>query len=128
MILQLTEEKKEGKEKKKETEEPPLVGYYSKKESLIAESESLLYPFSVVLESLVNNAKEAQQLGEKIDSTLARVKKGLLKFAKEQGIRMGIAILEDLAKKVGLDQTLVKGEIKDTVLSFDLKNGFKYIK
>ena len=99
MILQLTEEKKEGKEKKKETEEPPLVGYYSKKESLIAESESLLYPFSVVLESLVNNAKEAQQLGEKIDSTLARVKKGLLKFAKEQGIRMGIAILEDLAKK-----------------------------
>jgi ABC-type nitrate/sulfonate/bicarbonate transport system ATPase subunit len=43
----------------------PFVGYYSKKESLIAESESLIYPFSIVLEKLVNNAKESQQLGEK---------------------------------------------------------------
>jgi predicted ATPase len=66
-----------------------FVGYYSKKESLIAESESLIYPFSIVLEKLVNNVKESQQLGEKIDSTLARVKRGLLKFGKEQGIKIG---------------------------------------
>src|SRR5205823_1894731 len=61
-----------------------FVGYYSKKESLIAESESLIYPFSIVLQKLVNNVKQSQQLGEKIDSTMARVKKGLLKFGKEQ--------------------------------------------
>jgi tetratricopeptide (TPR) repeat protein len=87
-----------------------FVGYYSKKESLIAESESLLYPFSVVLKSLINSAKESQQLGEKIDSTMARVKKGLLKFGKEQGMKIGVAIIEDVAKKAGLDQTLDVGK------------------
>ncbi len=54
----------------------PFVGYYGKKESLIAESESLIYPFSTVLKKLLDNAKESQQLGEKIDSTMAIVKKG----------------------------------------------------
>jgi tetratricopeptide (TPR) repeat protein len=88
----------------------PFVGYYSKKESLLAESESLLYPFSIVLKSLINNAKESQQLGEKIDNTMARVKKGLLKFGKEQGIKIGVAIIEDVAKKAGLEQTLDVGK------------------
>jgi Cdc6-like AAA superfamily ATPase len=88
----------------------PFVGYYSKKESLIAESESLLYPFSIVLENLVNSANESQQLGEKIDNTLARVKKGLLKFGKEQGIKLGVAIIEDVANKAGLGQTLEVGK------------------
>jgi predicted ATPase len=88
----------------------PFVGYYSKKESLIAESESLIYPFSIVLEKLVNNAKESQRLGEKIDSTMARVKKGLLKFGKEQGIKIGVAIIEDVANKVGLKETLDVGK------------------
>jgi predicted ATPase len=66
----------------------PFVGYYSKKESLIAESESLLYPFSIVLEKLVNNAKESQQLGEKIDNTMARVQRGLLTFVKRYGAKL----------------------------------------
>ena len=87
-----------------------FVGYYSKKESLIAESESLIYPFSIVLKSLINNAKESQQFGEKIDNTMARVKKGLLKFGKEQGIKIGVAILEDVANKAGLQQTLDVGK------------------
>jgi tetratricopeptide (TPR) repeat protein len=87
----------------------PFVGYYSKKESLIAESESLLYPFSIVLKSLINSANESQQL-EKIDSTMARVKNGLLKFGKEQGIKIGVAIIEGVANKVGLGQTLEVGK------------------
>lgn len=93
----------------------PFVGYYSKKESLIAESESVIYPFSILLKSLINSAKESQQLGEKIDSTMARVKRGLLKFGKEQGIKMGVAIIEDVANKVGLKETLDVGKdiIKD---------------
>jgi tetratricopeptide (TPR) repeat protein len=88
----------------------PFVGYYSKQESLIAESESLLYPFSIVLEKLVNDIMGSQQLGERIDSTLARVKKGLLKFGKDQGIKIGVAVLEDLARKFGLEQTLEIGK------------------
>jgi predicted ATPase len=87
-----------------------FVGYYSKKESLIAESESLIYPFRIILESLIKTAKESQQLNERMDNTLARVKRGLVKFAKDQGIKMGIAIIEDLAKKVGLEQTLEIGK------------------
>jgi predicted ATPase len=94
-----------GGNQRKET----FVGYYSKKESLIAESESLIYPFSTVLK-LLDNAKESQQLGEKIDSTMARVKKGLLKFGKEQGIRIGVALIEDVADKVGHKQTLDVGK------------------
>jgi hypothetical protein len=62
------------------------------------------------LEKLVNNAKESQQLGEKIDSTMARVKKGLLKFGKEQGIKLGVAIIEDVANKAGLKETLDVGK------------------
>lgn len=87
-----------------------FVGYYSKKESLIAESESLIYPFSIVLKSLIDDAKESQRLHEKIDSTLSRVKKGLLKFGKEQGIKIGVAIIEDVANKVGLKETLEVGK------------------
>ena len=75
-----------------------LVGYYSKEESLIAESESLIYPFRIVLRNLVCSAKKSQQLAEKIDSVMAKVKNGLLKFGKEQGIKIGIALVEDLAK------------------------------
>lgn len=41
---------------------------------------------------------------------MARVKKGLLKFGKEQGIKIGVAILEDVANKVGLQQTLDVGK------------------
>jgi ABC-type nitrate/sulfonate/bicarbonate transport system ATPase subunit len=50
-------------EQKADQRNRPFVGYYSKKESLIAESESLIYPFNVVLENLVKSAKEPQQLG-----------------------------------------------------------------
>jgi hypothetical protein len=41
---------------------------------------------------------------------MARVKKGLLKFDKEQGIKLGVAILEDVANKVGLKETLDVGK------------------
>ena len=97
-------------EEKNDQTNHPLVGYYSKKESLIVESESLIYPFRTVLEKLVNNIKESQELDEKIDSTMARVKEDLLKFGKEQGIRIGVALIEDLAKKAGLEQTLDVGK------------------
>ncbi len=91
-----------------------FVGYYSKKESLIAESESLIYPFSIVLESLIDDVKESQQLGEKIDSAMGRVKRGFLKSGKEQGIKIAVAVLDDIANKVGLKETLeiVKGIAK----------------
>ena len=59
--------------------------------------------------NLVKNAKDFQQLSERIDNTIARVKKGLLRFGKEQGVKLGLALVQDLAKKSGLEQTLEVG-------------------
>jgi archaellum biogenesis ATPase FlaH len=106
-----------------------FVGYYSRKESLIAESESLIYPFRILLESFVKQVKESQHLDERVDNTIARVKRGLLRFGKEQGVKMGVAIIEDLAKKVGLQQTLEVGKdvikaIGDEKTSLMLAQGY----
>ena len=49
----------------------PFVGYYSKKESLIAVWNSNL-SFSIVLKSLIDDVKESQHLYEKVDSTMAK--------------------------------------------------------
>jgi predicted ATPase len=83
-----------------------FVGYYDKSKSLISESQSLIYPFTIVLASLIEGAKQAQKLDERIDNTLNRLQKTLVKFAKEEGMKMVEAIIEDVAKKTGLEQTL----------------------
>jgi predicted ATPase len=82
-----------------------FVGYCSKKESLIAPSQFLLYPFTTVLASLVNEAKESLQPGERIDSILNRIKKTSVGFGKEEIEKIAGAIIEDVAKKAGLEQT-----------------------
>jgi predicted ATPase len=64
-----------------------FVGYYDKNNALISESETPIYPFSIILESLVKTAKESQQLAGRIDNTVARVKRGLVKFAKTKESR-----------------------------------------
>ena len=87
-----------------------FVGYYSRDESLIAESESLIYPFKILLRSFVENAKQSQHLNERMDNTISRVKRGLLRFGKEQGVKMGVAIIQDLANKAGLKQTFEVGK------------------
>jgi predicted ATPase len=76
-----------------------FVGYYDKSKALISESQSLIYPFSIVLTSLIEGAKESQQPGERIDNTLNRLQRTLVKFAKEEGMKMVEAIIEDVAKK-----------------------------
>ena len=57
-----------------------------------------------VLASLVKEAKESQQLGEKIESTINRIKKASVGFGKEEIEKIAGAILEDVAKKAGLEQ------------------------
>jgi predicted ATPase len=102
--------KKENDDDDKDIQHNAFVGYYSRKESLIAESESLIYPFRIALKSLVYEIKNSQHLGERIDNTLSRVKKGFLNYATDQGKKIGLAILEDVAKKVGLEQTFEVGK------------------
>jgi tetratricopeptide (TPR) repeat protein len=94
----------------KEQKLRPFVGYYSREKSLIAESESFIYPFRIVLENLIADIVESQNLREQLDIALSRIKKGLIKYAKEQGKKIGLTIIEDLARKVGLEQTLKIGK------------------
>ncbi len=86
-----------------------FVGYYSKDQSLMAESLSI-YPFNIALSSLIKGAKDAQNIEEKTKITISRLKKVFVEFAKEEGAKIVEAILEDVAKKAGLEETLKVGK------------------
>jgi predicted ATPase len=47
-----------------------FVGYYDKGKALVAESQSLIYPFNIVLASFIQDAIESQKLQEQIGITL----------------------------------------------------------
>jgi predicted ATPase len=64
-----------------------FVGYYSKKESLIAPSQFLLYPFTTILANLVKEAEASQRIDEKIDRTVDRIKRAVIGFAKEEEVK-----------------------------------------
>ena len=74
-----------------------FVGYYDKNNASISEPESRIYPFRIVLASLILGAKESQQPDERTDNTLNRLQKTLVKFTKEEGVKMVEAIIEDAA-------------------------------
>ena len=73
-----------GLQRKEDRRNRVFVGYYSKAESLIAPSQFLFYPFVIVLASLMKEVKESQQLGEKIESTINRIKKLLLDLERKR--------------------------------------------
>jgi len=83
-----------------------LVGFYSQYKILIGESPSPIYPFKTVLEDLLEWAKTTEKHDDKIKGIMTRVENAFKKFAKEKGSEMIGAILYDIAKKMGLDQTL----------------------
>ena len=79
-----------------------MVGYYDK---AIATPQSFIFPFSDVLASLLVSIRNSQSLGDKVDENLSRLKKAFVVLAKEEGKNLAMAILEDAAKKAGLEQT-----------------------
>jgi len=94
--------KEEGMEDQENT---AFVGYYDKSSSLVAPSQSSIEPFNIVLTSLIEGAKQSQQLDERIDSTMSRIQRAIIGFAKEEGAKMAEAIIQDVAKKAGLEET-----------------------
>ncbi len=86
-----------------------FVGYYSKDQSLISESLPI-YPFNIALSSLIKGAKDAQNIEERANITINRLKKVFVEFAKEEGVKIVEAILEDVAKKAGLEETIKVGK------------------
>jgi tetratricopeptide (TPR) repeat protein len=83
-----------------------FIGYYDGESALITESQSLIYPFNIVLGSLLKGANESEQFSERTASNLTRLQRAIIKFAKEQGKEMAEAIIEDVARKAGLENVL----------------------
>ena len=82
-----------------------FIGYYERKEALVAETDSLIYPFNIVFSSLVKNIKDARQFEERVDQTFNRLQKALKDFVKDESLKMAEAVIEDIANKAGLQMT-----------------------
>jgi hypothetical protein len=82
-----------------------FVGYYDSEKSLISESISYVYPVSICLNSLIENILATFSTKEMVGSQVTRPEKALKSFFKEQGKELLVAVIEDLAKKVGLEKT-----------------------
>jgi uncharacterized protein YoxC len=82
-----------------------FFGYARYKHTLLAPSQSSIEPFIIVLVSLIKQAKNSQQFDERANITMDRIQRALTGFAKEEIAKMAAAIIEDIAKKAGLEQT-----------------------
>jgi len=95
----------EDNEGQTDQENTAFVGYYDKSSSLEAPSQSSIEPFNIVLASLIKGVIHSQQLDERLDTTINRIQRAIMGFAKEEGAKMAEAIIQDVAKKAGLEQT-----------------------
>jgi tetratricopeptide (TPR) repeat protein len=82
-----------------------FVGYYRRSSAIRHEPSEVTYPLDICLLDLINFVKESQTNAEEIERFTNRLKKALVQFAKEEGINFAEAIVEDLVKKAGLEQT-----------------------
>ena len=80
------------------------VGYFDKNKEL--RSAGLIYPFITVLESLLNWISKTIAATDKIKETISRMEKAFVKFIKEKGTEMAGALIQDVAEKIGLKETL----------------------
>ena len=81
-----------------------FVGYFDKNKEL--RSAGLIYPFITVLESLLDWISKTLAATDKIKETMSRMEKAFVKFIKEKGTEISGALLQDLAEKIGLKETL----------------------
>jgi AAA+ ATPase superfamily predicted ATPase len=83
-----------------------LVGFYGNEKVLVGESFSPLYPFITALLDLLEWLKTTTQTEEIMKSIVKQLEHAFVKFSEEKGSEMVGAILHDIAKKFGLDETL----------------------
>jgi tetratricopeptide (TPR) repeat protein len=81
-----------------------FVGYFDKNKEL--RSAGLIYPFITVLESLLNWISKTRVATDKVKETMSRMEKAFVKFIKEKGTEIGSALIQDIAEKIGLKETL----------------------
>ena len=82
-----------------------FIGYYDRQRLLVSESQSIAYPFNIALISLIQNIKKSETTSEKAKTVRVRLRKALIAFSKESGKKLLEAIVEDIAKKAGVEQT-----------------------
>jgi tetratricopeptide (TPR) repeat protein len=97
---------------KKEDPSTFFVGFYDKDKALTG--HSLIYPFITVLEDLLEWAKETEKSDERIKGTTERLESAFIKFAKEKGTEMVVAIIQSVVKKAGFEEpfNVIKDFIK----------------
>jgi len=81
-----------------------FVGFYDQTKEL--RSSSLLHPFITALESLLKWGMDTEKFDDKLEESLKRLQNAFIKFLKEKGTEMAGAIIQDIAEKVGLKETL----------------------
>jgi AAA+ ATPase superfamily predicted ATPase len=87
-----------------------LIGFCDRNDMMIGESSSPIYPFVTALEDLVEWTKVTQTHVDIMKGIMYRLENAFVEFAKQQGSEMVGAILRDVAKKVGLVETLKVAE------------------
>jgi hypothetical protein len=91
-------------EKKNEVDDQRLfIGYFRHSDSLT--DPRTLYPFTTALRDLLAWTKEKEQFNKKMKGIMIRVMTTTVEFAKSKSIELVGAILEDIAKKIGLENT-----------------------
>ena len=81
-----------------------FVGFYDKTTEL--RSAKLIHPFITALESLLQWVMNTEKFDDRMEETLKRLENAFVKFLKEKGTEMAGAIIQDIAEKVGLKETL----------------------
>jgi predicted ATPase len=81
-----------------------FVGYYERSKEL--RSAGLVYPFVIVLEDLLKWISATRTSQDEIKEAVSRIEKALIKFVKEKGTEMASALIQDIAEKIGLKETL----------------------
>ena len=96
----------EIRERLKNSNDPPVMGVSDNNSVIENDSQSLFPHFVSVLESLLADIQKTAGTKEKIDITKSRMKRALEKFGKEKGKEIAVAIVTDMAKKIGLEESV----------------------
>jgi GTPase SAR1 family protein len=90
----------------KNRNDPPFIGNYDNNSVIENDSQSLFFPFIVVLETLLSEIQNTARTEEKTNITKNRLRNALEKFAKQKGKEISGAIITDIAKKIGLEESI----------------------
>ena len=83
-----------------------LVGFYDRNKALVGGSESLIYPFVIALKSLLEWLNDTTDYSDEFRGLIERTQRALIKTLREEGSNILVALVDDVAKKFGLEETL----------------------